>query len=106
VPVEDVAPVLTVQSTQGASLKLRDLDRALAKLPEEQRQVLLLVGLEGMRYEEVATVLDVPVGTVRSRLSRGREMLRRLMDMKPETVPAAVVAMAAVEKVGEIEAAA
>jgi RNA polymerase sigma-70 factor (ECF subfamily) len=82
VPVEDVAPVLTVQSTQGASLQLRDLDRALTRLPEEQRQVLLLVGLEGMRYEEVAMVLDVPVGTVRSRLSRGREMLRRLMDLK------------------------
>jgi RNA polymerase sigma-70 factor, ECF subfamily len=86
VPVEDVAPVLTVQSTQGASLQLRDLDRALERLPEEQRQVLLLVGLEGMRYEEVAVVLDVPVGTVRSRLSRGRDMLRRLMDMKAEKI--------------------
>jgi RNA polymerase sigma-70 factor (ECF subfamily) len=82
IPVEDVAPLLTVQSTQGASLQLRDLDRALERLPEEQRQVLLLVGLEGMRYEEVAMVLDVPVGTVRSRLSRGRDMLRRLMDIK------------------------
>jgi RNA polymerase sigma-70 factor, ECF subfamily len=82
IPVEDVAPLLTVPSTQGASLQLRDLDRAMARLPEEQRQVLLLVGLEGMRYEEVATVLDVPVGTVRSRLSRGRDMLRYLMDMK------------------------
>src|ERR687886_1046600 len=90
VPVEDVAPMLTVGSTQGASLQLRDLDRALARLPEEQRQVLLLVGLEGMRYEEVAVVLDVPVGTGRSRLSRGREMLRRLMDMKgdPAEAPA------------------
>src|SRR5215472_1275145 len=83
VPMDDAAPVLTVPSTQGASLQLRDLDRAMARLPEEQRQVLLLVGLEGMRYEEVATVLDVPVGTVRSRLSRGRDMLRYLMDMKP-----------------------
>jgi RNA polymerase sigma-70 factor (ECF subfamily) len=84
VPVEDVAPVLAEPSTQGATLQLRDLERALARLPEEQRQVLLLVGLEGMRYEEVASVLGVPVGTVRSRLSRGRAMLRKLMDMKDE----------------------
>lgn len=83
IPVDDVAPVLTVPSTQGDRLRLRDLDRALGRLPEEQRQVLLLVGLEGMRYEEVAAVLSVPVGTVRSRLSRGRDMLRQLMDMKP-----------------------
>jgi RNA polymerase sigma-70 factor (ECF subfamily) len=90
VPVEDVAPLLTVPSTQGASLQLRDLDRAMARLPEEQRQVLLLVGLEGMRYEEVATVLDVPVGTVRSRLSRGRDMLRYLMDLKGRPPESAV----------------
>lgn len=100
VPVEDVAPVLTVQSTQGSSLKLRDLDRALARLPEEQRQVLLLVGLEGMRYEEVALVLSVPVGTVRSRLSRGRETLRRLMDLKVEDEHALHVAA---EKRGKVE---
>jgi len=61
------------------SLELRDLERAIGKLPPEQRQVILLVGLEGMAYEEVAAVLDVPVGTVRSRLSRGRDQLRRLM---------------------------
>jgi RNA polymerase sigma-70 factor (ECF subfamily) len=87
--MDDAAPVLTVPSTQGASLQLRDLDRAMARLPEEQRQVLLLVGLEGMRYEEVATVLDVPVGTVRSRLSRGRDMLRYLMGLKPRQPAAA-----------------
>jgi RNA polymerase sigma-70 factor, ECF subfamily len=84
VPVEDIAPILTAPSTQGASLQLRDLDRAMGQLPEEQRQVLLLVGLEGMRYEEVAFVLNIPVGTVRSRLSRGRDMLRHLMGMKVE----------------------
>jgi RNA polymerase sigma-70 factor (ECF subfamily) len=87
VPVEDATPTLTTPSTQGGTLQLRDLDRALERLPEEQRQVLLLVGLEGMRYEEVAAVLDVPVGTVRSRLSRGRDTLRRLMeasDIKPK----------------------
>jgi RNA polymerase sigma-70 factor (ECF subfamily) len=69
---------------QGRRLELRDLERAMNKLPEEQRSVILLVGLEGMRYEEVAAVLDVPVGTVRSRLSRGREMLRRLMELNPD----------------------
>jgi RNA polymerase sigma-70 factor (ECF subfamily) len=81
VPVEDMAPVLTVQPNAVDRLQLRDLEAAIAQLPIEQRQVILLVGLEGMRYEEVAEVLDVPVGTVRSRLSRGRDQLRRLMDM-------------------------
>jgi RNA polymerase sigma-70 factor (ECF subfamily) len=70
--------------TQSTRIELRDLERAMAKLPEEQRAVILLVGLEGMRYEEVAAVLNVPVGTVRSRLSRGRDMLRQLMGMNPD----------------------
>jgi RNA polymerase sigma-70 factor (ECF subfamily) len=81
VAVEDMAPVLTVQSNAYAALQLRDLEAAIARLPQEQRQVILLVGLEGMRYEEVALILDVPVGTVRSRLSRGRDQLRRMMEM-------------------------
>jgi RNA polymerase sigma-70 factor, ECF subfamily len=89
VAVEEMAPVLTVQPNALAALHLRDLEAAIAKLPEEQRQVILLVGLEGMRYEEVATVLGVPVGTVRSRLSRGRDQLRRLMDPGEEAPRAA-----------------
>jgi hypothetical protein len=56
----------------------------LPKLPEEQRLALLLVGMEGMRYEETSAVLGVPVGTVRSRLSRGREAMRQLMSMGTE----------------------
>jgi RNA polymerase sigma-70 factor (ECF subfamily) len=44
--------------------------------------VILLVGLEGMAYDEVAAVLEIPVGTVRSRLSRGRDQLRLLMGME------------------------
>jgi RNA polymerase sigma-70 factor (ECF subfamily) len=75
-------PELTVQSNAIPTLQLRDLEAALGKLQPEQRQVILLVGLEGMRYDEVASVLNVPVGTVRSRLSRGRDQLRRLMDME------------------------
>jgi RNA polymerase sigma-70 factor (ECF subfamily) len=84
VGLSESEPSLTSQPNQNKRLELRDLERAIAKLPEEQRAVLLLVGLEGMRYEEVAVVLDVPVGTIRSRLSRGREMLRQLMGMVEE----------------------
>jgi len=87
VPVEDVAPALTAPSNVEASLQLRDLERAIAGLPEEQRQVILLVGLEQMGYEEVAKILGIPVGTVRSRLSRGRASLRALMDMKDGQAP-------------------
>jgi RNA polymerase sigma factor (sigma-70 family) len=57
-----------------------DLEAALRLLPAEQREILLLVVLEEMRYEEVAATLGIPVGTVMSRLSRGRERLRLLMD--------------------------
>ena len=84
VGLSETEPMLTRAPHQGKRLELRDLERAIAKLPEEQRSVILLVGLEGMRYEEVAEVLDVPVGTVRSRLSRGREALRRLMGIVPD----------------------
>ena len=89
VALSETEPLLTSLPTQGKRLELRDLDRALARLPDEQRSVLLLVGLEGMRYEEVASVLDVPVGTIRSRLSRGREMLRQLMGIVPDREPEA-----------------
>jgi len=88
VPVEDVGPILTVPPNAAASLQLRDLERVIATLPEEQRQVILLVGLEGMSYERVAVILRVPIGTVRSRLSRGREALRRRMDIRRGTAQA------------------
>ncbi|MCK5274056.1 MAG: sigma-70 family RNA polymerase sigma factor, partial [Alphaproteobacteria bacterium] len=53
---------------------------ALDELPADQRQVILLVALEGMSYGEVAETVGVAAGTVMSRLSRGRERLRRLME--------------------------
>jgi len=84
VGLSETEPQLMRAPHQGSRLELRDLNRAIAKLPEEQRSVILLVGLEGMRYEEAAEVLDVPVGTVRSRLSRGRDSLRRLMGIIPD----------------------
>ena len=84
IPVEEVAGALPVAATVFDSLQLRDLNRAIGRLPDEQRQVILLVSLEGMRYEEVTEILGIPIGTVRSRLSRGRETLRVLMGMREE----------------------
>jgi RNA polymerase sigma-70 factor, ECF subfamily len=76
-------PELTLPPDQTARLEIRDLERAIAKLSDEQRAVILLIGLEGMGYDEVASVLNLPVGTVRSRLSRGRETLRSLTGLFP-----------------------
>src|SRR5205085_5548265 len=84
VALNETEPMLNRAPQQGRRLELRDLERAIAQLPEEQRSVILLVGLECMHYEEVASVLDVPVGTIRSRLSRGREALRRLTGSVPD----------------------
>jgi RNA polymerase sigma factor (sigma-70 family) len=77
--LEDDMPELAQRASQGDALLVRDLDRAIARLPTEQRSVLLLVTLEEMSYEEVARSLGVPIGTVMSRLSRAREKLRLMM---------------------------
>jgi RNA polymerase sigma-70 factor, ECF subfamily len=81
VDVEQLSSALIATTDPTASRKLLELERALGQLPVEQREVVLLVGLEGLAYEETAAILSVPIGTVRSRLSRGRDSLRRLMDM-------------------------
>ena len=57
-----------------------DLQRALMQLPPNQREVLLLIALEDMSYADVSQSLGIPIGTVMSRLSRGRDRLRLLMD--------------------------
>jgi len=77
--LEDELPELAQRASQGDALLVRDLDRAIARLPAEQRAVLLLVTLEEMSYEEVARALGIPMGTVMSRLSRAREKLRMMM---------------------------
>jgi len=68
------------RATQTDQLELRDLESALGQLPDEQRETLLLVALEEMSYAEIASTLGIPVGTVMSRLSRGRERLRLIMN--------------------------
>jgi len=71
------------RATQADRLEVRDLETALRQLPDEQREVLLLVALEDLGYAEIASTLGIPVGTVMSRLARGRERLRLLMDGRP-----------------------
>jgi RNA polymerase sigma factor (sigma-70 family) len=77
--LDDEMPELALRAPQADALVVRDLDRAIALLPADQRSVLLLVTLEDMSYEEVARTLGIPMGTVMSRLSRAREKLRALM---------------------------
>jgi RNA polymerase sigma-70 factor (ECF subfamily) len=72
-------------------LELEDLSKALRRLPNEQREVILLIGLEQMSYNETARVLGIPIGTVMSRLSRGREQLRAVMNGANDTSQLKVV---------------
>lgn len=82
---------LPTRATQGDAIELGDLAVAVGCLPEEQRAVLLLVALEEMSYQEVAQTLGIPAGTVMSRLARGRERLRRLLDERNNVTPLRVV---------------
>lgn len=86
--VDDFHDTVASVSDTSASLQLRDLERAMAQLCLERREVILLVGLEGMSYEAVAEVVGIPIGTVRSRLSRGRLELRQLMGIEEPPAPA------------------
>ena len=76
-------PELAQPVRETDTLVLRDLDAAIRRLPPEQREVLLLVALEEMSYNEAADTLGVPIGTVMSRLSRAREKLRAMLSGLP-----------------------
>jgi RNA polymerase sigma-70 factor (ECF subfamily) len=71
---------------QGDRLALRDVANGLERLPDDQRQVLLLVGLEGFSYEEAASITGAPIGTVMSRLSRARQRLRAYVEDGEDSV--------------------
>jgi RNA polymerase sigma-70 factor, ECF subfamily len=79
---------LPVRAPQQTHVELIEVLRELSRLPPDQREVLMLAAVEEMRYEEIAAVLSIPVGTVMSRLSRAREKLRRTVnDTAAESVP-------------------
>lgn len=80
VPEDGKAPEPT--ATPDVSMRI-DMQRALAKLPPEHLAIIVLIGLEQLSYQEAAAVLDVPLGTVMSRLSRARAQLRALLSGEP-----------------------
>ncbi len=89
-PMEE-PPSPAVRASQPDNLELADLQRALGRLSPEHREVLMLVAVEQMKYEEVARTLGVPAGTVMSRLSRARERLRQQLDGGSQVITLKVV---------------
>jgi RNA polymerase sigma factor (sigma-70 family) len=71
---------------QETALEARDVLAALDQLPEEQKSLLLLIGVEDFSYEEAARIVGVPIGTVMSRLSRARQRLRSIVEHGPVTL--------------------
>jgi len=78
-----------LDASQPIHMELREVLEALDRLPDDQRRAVALVGLESLSYAEAAKVLDVPIGTLMSRLARGREALRRLTDGEVRASPTA-----------------
>ena len=91
VTMDDDTPEVPVAPKQGERLAVLDLQAALDLLPVEQKEIVLLVALEDMAYADVAKALGIPIGTVMSRLSRGRERLRALMEGRDQPVRLEVV---------------
>lgn len=89
VTIDDTTAAST-DAAQNAGLEMHDVLAALDQLPEEQKSLLLLVGVEDLSYDEAARVTGVPMGTVMSRLSRARQRLRSILETGVETGRAAL----------------
>ena len=87
--VEDVdgkhSGSLKSQPEQMGHLEMEEFRAALDKLPDDQREALILVGATGFSYEEAAKICGCAVGTIKSRLSRGRAQLARMLDVKDDS---------------------
>lgn len=75
---------LSVHPEQHGAMDLRDFRKALDKLPEDQREAIILVGASGFSYEEAATICNCAVGTIKSRVSRARSSLQELLEIDSE----------------------
>jgi RNA polymerase sigma factor (sigma-70 family) len=85
-PVDGFANSLALSQPPADRGQILDLVRAMGELTAEHRQILLLIALEGLKYAEVAEALELPIGTVMSRLARAREQLRLALEGKQEDV--------------------
>jgi len=106
-----MAGMLSTLPEQHGHLDLGDLQAALAKLPAHQREVLVLIGAEGLSYEETAQIVGANVGTVKSRMNRARARLAELMhitgegDLEPDRVIRAALTVETVGPAGTQRAA-
>lgn len=93
---------MAVHPEQSGKLDLQDMKKALALLPDDQREAVILIGASGMSYEEAAEICGVAVGTIKSRVSRARTKLMELLkvdgagDYGPDSVSSQVLALPAV----------
>ncbi len=90
-PLDEEMSISIAPGSASAGLEMRDMELALRALPDQHREILLLVALEEMSYDEVAQALNIPIGTVMSRLSRARERMRALTEGRPYVAPLKVV---------------
>jgi RNA polymerase sigma-70 factor (ECF subfamily) len=84
-PDGSYAANLVSRPEQGAHLDFEDFRTALAQLPDDQREALLLVGASGFSYEEAAEICECAVGTIKSRVNRARTRLAEMLDMMDES---------------------
>jgi RNA polymerase sigma-70 factor (ECF subfamily) len=87
IPIEDAPQQASTRASQADALDLHDFRRAFDRLSESHREVLALVGIEGLDYQRAASVLGVEVGTIKSRVFRARESLRREQLMLERPTP-------------------
>jgi RNA polymerase sigma-70 factor, ECF subfamily len=80
----DAESIQTAHDAQGHKLNLTDLSRAMRLLSDEQRESLILVGAGGFSYEEAASICACAVGTIKSRVARGRATLQQVLEGKSD----------------------
>ncbi|WP_119306879.1 sigma-70 family RNA polymerase sigma factor [Cohaesibacter haloalkalitolerans] len=91
---------LSIQPAQHGQMDLQDFREALSKLPDNQREAIILVGASGMSYEEAAEICNCKVGTIKSRVNRARTHLQELLSLDedgtyhPDNTAASVVSQA------------